>query len=120
MPVRSDLIEHRRADGETVGWLRMSGEGFIAVDALGHDITGEVDWLTAEEALEERGLSFLAEPWLLELPDGAAVRVRITEVSPRGIDVREDDFGAAAVAGNTMRSHQLPFPAPDTLRPLPR
>lgn len=96
----------------------MTGEEFVAVDVLGHEITGPVDWLDAEEALEERGLSFLAEPWLLTLPDGTDVRVRITEVSPRRIRVREDDLGAAAAVGADMRDHILPFPAPSTLRPL--
>lgn len=44
----------------------MSGDGFIAHDAMGREITEEVDWLTAEEALDETGLAFLAELWLLE------------------------------------------------------
>lgn len=114
----SDWIEHRRADGERVGWLRMSGEAFIAVDALGRDMTGELDYVAAEEALETRGLAFLAEPWELELPDGRTVRVAISEINARSITVREDEYGAASVAGTTMPEHVLPFPAPPGLRPL--
>lgn len=113
-------IEHRRPDGELIGWLRMLGEQFIAVDMLGREVTGEVDYLEAEEALEERGLSFLAEAWLLEHPDGTSERVRITEVNPERITVRQDDLGVAAAAGVNVRDYVLPFPAPATLRPLER
>lgn len=112
-------IEHRRADdGEHIGWIRMVGEGFVAVDVLGREITGEVDWLEAEESLEECGIAFLAGPWMLRQPDGEEVRVRITEVSPQGISVTEDEFGAASAVGANMPSHRLPFPVPETLRPM--
>ncbi|NDK30587.1 hypothetical protein [Nesterenkonia haasae] len=111
-------IEHRRPEGDRIGWIRMSGDGFIAHDAMGREITEEVDWLTAEEALDETGLAFLAELWLLELPNGESVRVRITEAGPHGIRVLEDDLGAAAAVGSNVRHHRLPFPAPDSLRSL--
>lgn len=94
----------------------MVGEGFIAVDVLGREITGEVDWLEAEEALEECGIAFLAGVWMLQRTDGGEVRVRITEVSPQGIRVTEDEFGAASAVGANTPSHRLPFPVPDTLR----
>ena len=113
-------MEHRRADGEKIGWLIMRGDHFIAVDMLGWEITGAVDYMVAEEALEERGLSFLAEPWTLEHPDGTSERVRITEVRPERITVRQDDYGVAAVAGANVRDYVLPFPAPASLRPLER
>ena len=83
----NDWIEHRREDGELVGWIRSCGEGFVAVDVLGREVTAEVDWLSAEEALENRGLSFLAQPWVLELPDGTAQRVA-TRISA-GLTARE-------------------------------
>ncbi|GFZ93040.1 hypothetical protein [Nesterenkonia alkaliphila] len=111
-------IEHRREDGERIGWIRMQGEQFVAVDVLGSDVTGEVEWLEAEEALEERGLSFLAEPWSLQQPDGSEVRVRITEVSPEGVRVVEDEFGAASAVGSGAQAYVLPFPIPSTLRLL--
>lgn len=63
----------------------MAGDGFVAHDDMGREITEQVDWLTAEEALDETGLAFLAEPWLLELPSGESVRVRFTEAGPHGI-----------------------------------
>jgi hypothetical protein len=42
-------IEHRREDGERVGWIVPPGEGFLAYDALGRRATPDpVDWLTDE------------------------------------------------------------------------
>ncbi|RHA39800.1 hypothetical protein [Cellulomonas rhizosphaerae] len=113
MPPES-WIEHRRAgDRERLGWIRPEGDGFVALDALGREATGPVDWLAAEEALEERGLHWLADIWLLELPDGTGERVRIVEVTPERVVVKGDDFGAIDVLTET---YVLPFPAPATLR----
>jgi len=112
----ADWIEHRREDGERLGWIRMVGENFIAVDVLGREVTGAVDWLEAEEALDQRGLAFLAERWQFDSPARGTISVRIVEVSTRGIRVREDDFGAAAAVGADVQDHDLPFPAPATLR----
>lgn len=110
-------IEHRRDDGERIGWIRMVGEGFVAVDVLGREVTGEVDWTEAEEALDARGLSFLAEPWMLRTADDVEVRVRIAEASPEQIRVAEDEMGAASVVGAQPAVHTLTFPAPEELRP---
>lgn len=109
-------IEHRRpGDRERVGWIRPEGEGFVAHDALGRPLTGPVDWLAAEEALEQRGLRWLADLWQLELSDGTRERVRIVEVTPDRVVVKVDDFGAVDVV---TASYVLPFPAPDELRPF--
>lgn len=111
-----DWIEHRRAgDRERLGWIRPDGEGFVALDALGREVTGTVDWLDAEEALDERGLHWLAGLWQLDLADGTRARVRIVEVTPARVVVKVDDFGAVDA---TTRSYVLPFPAPETLRPF--
>ena len=110
-------IEHRRSgDRERLGWIRPDGDEFVALDALGREITGGVDWFAAEEALEERGLHWLTDPWQLDLPDGKTVRVRIVELTPERIVVEADDFGAVDAV---MRNYVLAFPAaPDSLRPL--
>ncbi|WP_028049319.1 hypothetical protein [Cellulomonas sp. URHD0024] len=111
-----DWIEHRRPDDrERLGWIRPDGDGFVALDALGRAATGTVDWLAAEEALEERGLYWLADLWQLDLPDGSRERVRIVEVTPERVVVKVDDFGAVDVV---TASYVLPFPAPDVLRPF--
>ena len=91
-------IEHRRSsDGELLGWVEPVGEDFVAIDLLGHPRTGPVDWLTAEEALDEAGLSYLADIHELRLDDGSWLRVRIAEVSVSGIRVKKDDFGAVGI-----------------------
>ena len=113
---REDWIEHRRAgDRERVGWIRPEGDGFVALDALGREVTGTVDWLDAEEALDARGLHWLADLWQLDRPDGTRERVRIVEVTPERVVVKVDDFGAVDAVTDT---YVLPFPAPSDLRPF--
>ncbi|MFX5734442.1 hypothetical protein ABTE21_20390, partial [Acinetobacter baumannii] len=84
-------IEHRRAgDGELLGWIEPAGEDFVAIDLLGRRRTGAVDWLTAEETLDELGITYLADLFDLRLDDGSWLRVRIAEVSVGGIRVKKD------------------------------
>nr|WP_196837043.1 hypothetical protein [Zhihengliuella flava] len=113
-------IECRRSDGERLGWIRMVGEDFVAINALGREISGRVDWLEAEERLERLGLGYLADPWVLSHADGRQTRVRITEVSSEGVRVVEDALGSASVVGSRAAVHQLPFPAPEALQPADR
>ena len=111
----TDWIEHRRPDDrEPVGWIRPDGDDWVAVSLLGHDLTGPVDWLVAEEALEATGLSWLADVWMLEQEEGEPLRVRIVEVTPDGVVVQTDDFGAIDVP---VERYALPWPAPAALRP---
>ncbi|MGA1838265.1 hypothetical protein VD659_15190 [Herbiconiux sp. 11R-BC] len=114
---RDHWIEHRRGDGELVGWMLPEGEGFAVVDLLGRELSGPVDWFAAETLLEERGLRYLAEPFVLEREGAAALRVRITEVSTERIRVKKDDFGAIDAP---QREFVLPWPAPTALRPFER
>ncbi|GHD43739.1 hypothetical protein D9V29_13945 [Mycetocola manganoxydans] len=108
-------IEHRRgSDRELLGWMTPTGDGFVVVDLLGRTRTGELDWHTAEETLDAIGLGFLADPYELRLPDGRCIGVRIAELSPDGIRVTRDDWGAHDVA---EREFLLPFPMPEELRP---
>ncbi|MCX7521134.1 hypothetical protein OSC27_02445 [Microbacterium sp. STN6] len=113
--VADDWIEHRRGDGERVGWMVPRGEGFVVVDLLGRERSGPVDWLTAEETLEELGIGYLADPYMLTLENGGDLRVRIAEVSPAGVRVKRDDFGDI---GAPQLYYSLELPAPATLRPL--
>ncbi len=110
-------IPHRRADGETLGWIEPAGEDFVAHDLLGRPVTDEpVDWLAAEEALEEIGIRYLADAYTLDLPDGPR-RVRVGEATVDGITLVADDFGSAGVVGSDPELIRVSFPAPDTLRP---
>ncbi|GGR29502.1 hypothetical protein ACFOE1_04760 [Agromyces mediolanus] len=112
---RSDFIEHRRPDGELVGWLRPEGEGFVPVDLLGREHGGAVDWLDGETLLEDLGIRYLADPYVLRLENGTELRVRITEVSTRGIVVKKDDFGAIDAP---LVRYELAWPMPPELTPL--
>lgn len=115
----ADWIEHRRSDGELLGWLVPAGEDFHVVDLLGRQRTAApLDWAEAEESLERLGIGYLAHRYGLRLPDGTERQVRISEVSVEGVVVLADDFGTAAVVGANPDAYQLPFPAPDRLRSL--
>lgn len=118
--ISADWTPHRRDDRELLGWIRPEGAAWVAVDLLGREASGPVEWLDAEDALESTGLAWLAEVWMLETDDGA-LRVRIAEVSPpaapdtRGrVLVHTDDFGAIDVPFTRI---ELPWPAPPALRP---
>ena len=112
-------IEHRRGDGELVGWMRPEGDGFVPVDLLGRDVAGEGEWLAAEELLDELGIGYLADPYGLTLPEAREgqppLRVRIIEVSTRRIRVKKDDFGAIDAP---QLEYTLEWPIPPALRPL--
>lgn len=119
----SDWIEHRRADGEVVGWLVAEGDGFRVHDLLGRDrtpldpagVAAPVEWLDGEELLEELGIGYLADRWTLRLPDGTERPVRIAEASPRGVTVVADEFGAASAVGAVLERFRLSFPVTDEL-----
>lgn len=114
-----DWIEHRRPDGELLGWLVPAANGFHVVDLLGRQRTeAAADWPDAEEALETLGIGYLANRYILRLADGTERRVRIGEVNRSGIVVLADDFGSASAVGANPEVFQLPFPAPEGLRSL--
>jgi hypothetical protein len=115
--MRDDWIEHRRGmDGELLGWMKAVGEGFIAIDLLGREVTGVVDWLDAETALDDLGIGYLADPFELRLDDGHWLRVRLAEVSAGEIRVKKEDWGDMSA---TQVYYTVPFPVePTTLRPL--
>ncbi|MCT9819673.1 hypothetical protein N3K63_05160 [Microbacterium sp. W1N] len=108
-----DRTPHRRDDGELLGWIRAEGDGWVAIDLLGREVTGGVEWLDAEAALERHGIAYLADPWMLE-GDGAPLRVRLVEVTPARIVVKADDFGDITRAAPLI---ELPWPLPARLRP---
>ncbi|WP_368496268.1 hypothetical protein [Herbiconiux sp. A18JL235] len=113
----ADWIEHRRGlDRELVGWMRPDGEGFVAVDLLGRPVTDAVDWFEAEATLDEKGLGYLADAYELLLEGGHWLRVRIVEVTPRSVRVKQEDWGDVNA---TQVYYTVPFPvSPERLRPL--
>ncbi|MDE0545163.1 hypothetical protein [Microbacterium sp. C7(2022)] len=114
----NDWIEHRRGDRELLGYLVPEGDGFVVHDLLGRPRTDvPVDWLVGEELLDELGIGYLADKWMLRLPDGSERPVRIAEVSRTGISLVADEYGAAAAVGANVDRFRLPWPAGDQLRP---
>ena len=122
--IPDDWTPHRRDDGELLGWIRsasihLGADHWIAVDLLGREASDALDWLDAEAVLDARGLSWLAEIWMLERPDEGPLRVKLVEVSPpHGADegrvvIQTDDFGAIDVP---VQRFELPWPAPAELR----
>jgi hypothetical protein len=112
--ISGDWIEHRRpADRELLGWIRPDGDEWVAVNLLGHAVSGPVDWIAAEAALDELGLGWLAEIWTLDTDDGP-LRVRISHVGPGQLVVTTDDFGAIDIPVERI---ELAWPAPPELRP---
>ena len=97
-----------------MGWIRPDGDAWVAVSLLGRELTGPVDWLEAEEALDGLSLAWLADVWMLEQEDAPPLRVRLVEVTPDGVVVQTDDFGAIDVP---VERYDLPWPPPPTLRP---
>ena len=117
--MEADWIEHRRSDdGERVGWMKPVDDGFVAIDLLGRQRTDVVDWMFAEETLDELGLGYLADPHELRLDDGGWLRVRIAEVSSVTIRVKKDDWGDMNAP---QVYYTVSFPVTeDQLRPLSR
>lgn len=115
-----DGTPHRRDDGELLGWITTHGDAWAAIDVLGRPVA-EGEWLDLEAALEEVGLHWLADVWMLEGEAPAPLRVRIVEVTPteRGregrIVVKVDDFGD--MQRPPTERFVLPWPAPGQLRP---
>jgi hypothetical protein len=111
-------IEHRRGrDGELLGWMRPDGDGFVVIDLLGRELSGPLDWLAAEELLDDLGIGYLTDPYEMRLESGEWLRVRLAEVSARQIRVTKEDWGDMTA---TQVSYSLPFPPGDALRPLRR
>jgi hypothetical protein len=106
-----DWIEHRRGDRELLGWMLPEGDGFVVIDLLGRPRTAPLEWLAAEEFLEDLGIGYLADRYL-----HAGRPVRIGEVSTAGVTVIVDDFGAASAVAPPGTSGperiRLPFPVP--------
>jgi len=116
-----DWTPHRRDDGELLGWIHPEGDEWVAVDVLGRPASAPVEWLDAEAALEEHGIAWLAEPWMLEGEGDRPLRVRIVEVTPDEagapgrIVVKIDDFGDMTRPATAQLT--LAWPIPDRLRP---
>lgn len=111
--IPADWTPHRRDDGELVGWIRPAGDEWLAVDLLGREASDPLDWLDAEAVLEQRGIGYLADPWMLEGESDRPLRVRLVEVTPDRIVVKTEDFGDIRAV---VERFELPWPLPARLR----
>ncbi|HEX4402986.1 MAG TPA: hypothetical protein VHZ98_16840 [Galbitalea sp.] len=114
MSISPDWIEHRRGDGELVGWMRPEADGFVVVDLLRRPVTDVVDWLGAEETLESMGIGYLADPYDFLDDNGRWLRVRIVEVSADSVRLKGEDWGAIDAP---FAEYSVGFPIEDRLRP---
>lgn len=94
----------RESDSECVGYLRMTDDGkFIPIDLLWNEIAGPMDLDDAEAILDSVGLGYLADNWLLEVPDHPKlVKVRIQEITSERIVLSNADFDYPANIGVTF------------------
>lgn len=107
-------VEHRREDGELLGWIDIHEDGSCtAIDLLGR-VSAAGDWDKCENQLEAQGLSYLADLYALEVTPGLWVRVRIVEVNSTRVRVKEDDFGDATIS---TPIHDVPIPVDNRLVP---
>lgn len=107
---------HRQDDGELIGYLAPSGEAVVPMTLLGTPLDDPTDPWSAEQVLEQTGLSYLADRWLLRHEDGSEQRVVLIEVDPERAVVGDADSALvvgrpAELSGRT----ELPVPT-DRLR----
>jgi hypothetical protein len=86
---------HREEDGELVGYLVPETDGLVRpATVFGYLLGPPTSRQDAEQVLDSVGLSYLADRWLLRLPDRAdPIAVRIVEASPTRLVVQNADFG---------------------------
>ena len=90
----------RDDDGELLGYL-VGGDGAVQATTLfGYPLGAPGDEAAAERVLDSIGLSYLADRWLLTLPDRREpIAVQIVEASPQHLTVKsvyysyEGDYG---------------------------
>ena len=91
--IPSDWTPYHRDDGELVGYLVADVPNLvIPVNLVGHPVGEPMDVFSAEQTLDDVGLSFLAEPWLLRRDDGTEQRVVIVELDADRVVVTNAEF----------------------------
>ena len=128
--IPADWRPHQRDDGELIGYLVPDENDLVVpVNLVGHPIGDAMDQIAAEQLLEDAGLSYLAEPWLLRRDDGSDQRVVIVEVDADHVVVTDAQFalGGRSSEGHGRRSHPVGPDRPpstgmtfDPRRPRPR
>lgn len=109
------VFDHIRADdGEHVGYLGMTEDGrFVPFDRMRRRRGEPMDLDDAERLLDEAGLRFLAESWLVRLDDGQWAAARIVEIRRDAVVVAralEDLSEHVAQAPDLTRTIELALP----------
>ncbi len=117
--IPADWQPHHRDDGELIGYVVAEENGLVVpVNLVGHPIGDPMDRFAAEELLEDAGLSYLAEPWLLRHDDGTEQRVVIVEVDADHVVVADAQFALVVGLPKDM-SETVTLTVPtDRLRPV--
>jgi len=115
--IPADWRPHHRTDGELIGYLAPhDGDDVIAMTLLGTAVGGPTDEWTAADRLDDLGLSYLADRWVLLHEDGSEQRVVLVEVDPDRVVVANADF-AQVVGGPRDIGEQIVLDVPtDRLR----
>ena len=93
--IPDEWMPHRRADGETVGYVHLADGGlFQGIDLLGRPLGEPGEWLAVETMLDDHSIAWLDGSWSLALPDGRTVRARIAELSSARVVLVEDRLGS--------------------------
>jgi hypothetical protein len=116
--IPADWQPHHRDDGELIGYLVAQDDGLVVpVNLVGHPIGDAMDRFAAEELLEDAGLSYLAEPWLLRRDDGTDQRVVIVEVDADHVVVADAHFALVVGLPRDMAETATLSVPTDRLRP---
>jgi hypothetical protein len=116
--IRTDWEPHHRDDGELIGYLQPDERGLVVpINLVGHPIGAAMERFAAEDTLENAGLSYLAEPWLLRHDDGSEQRVVIVEVDADCVVVTDAQFALVAGRPTDMIDRVTLSVPTDRLRP---
>lgn len=109
----------REDDGAVLGLVRPSadGRGWEPLTVFGYPLAAPTSRDEAVELVHSRGLSSLAEPWLVRVADGQWLSCELLEARPGWVRVRITDFGRQDMI---YRIVVLQDPGADQLRPAAR
>jgi hypothetical protein len=110
---------YRADDGELIGYLVQDEDDLVVpVNLVGHPVGGAMDEYLAEQTLEDVGLSYLAEQWLLRQDDGTDKRVVILEIDADHVVVGDAEFALVVGRPADMIGERVTLAVPtDRLRP---
>lgn len=110
---------HRSDDGELIGYLVEDEDDLVVpVNLVGHPVGEAMDTYSAEQTLEDVGLTYLAEQWLLRQDDGTEKRVVIIEIDADHVVVGDAEFALVVGRPADMIGDRVILAVPtDRLRP---